>query len=254
MNFGRLLSIMLVAVGNTVCWHRLICLHGKLSSTLHRSRFFCMAKTPCTITTETEFCQVIKKSKFVGRAAPATSSEDAVLYIQRVSDGKATHNCWAYRTLEGGRCSDDGEPGGTAGRPILKVLESHNILNAVVVVTRYYGGIKLGSGGLSRAYASSAQGAISMQSTVPIVAMVDIQVIIDMDSIGAMHAYLQQLGAKSGTIDEISETFVPPSEGRDRRAGRMEFKLRVAEEALPAFKATLQSICKGNVEFVCNQK
>ncbi len=98
----------------------------------------------------------VKHSRFVARAAPVASPEEALAYVQAVRDPQATHNCWAYKLGPRYRFSDDGEPSGTAGRPILSAIEGQGLDGVVVVVTRYFGGIKLGTGGLVRAYGSAA--------------------------------------------------------------------------------------------------
>ena len=104
----------------------------------------------------------IKKSKFIASSAPINSVEEAKEFVARISNShkKATHNVFAYRILEKNginqNADDDGEPSHTAGDPILYVLEKQNVVNTVVVVTRYYGGIKLGKGGLIRAYSKTA--------------------------------------------------------------------------------------------------
>lgn len=102
----------------------------------------------------------IKRSVFIGSLSPAadrTSAEENLAEI-RSEFHDATHNCFAYRIDEGDfRFSDDGEPSGTAGMPILKMLEKYNLLQSLLVVTRYFGGIKLGTGGLARAYSRCAE-------------------------------------------------------------------------------------------------
>ena len=98
----------------------------------------------------------IKKSRFVCFAARADDAEEARLFLESVKDPSATHNCWAYRIGPAYRFSDDGEPGGTAGQPILRAIEGHGLDHVVVVVTRYFGGVKLGAGGLARAYGGVA--------------------------------------------------------------------------------------------------
>ena len=111
---------------------------------------------------ETEFTE--KKSRFIGHCFPVSSEDEALskLAEMRKRYADATHNCWAYN-LEGGimRFSDDGEPGGTAGMPIMDTLIKRDIKNAIIIVTRYFGGILLGSGGLVRAYSRSASDALS---------------------------------------------------------------------------------------------
>lgn len=110
---------------------------------------------------EDEFIE--KKSRFIGRAWPVESEAEA---LERIAEMKkqhydATHNCWAYVIRDGAvRFSDDGEPGGTAGMPMVQVLQKENLYNVVCVVTRYFGGILLGAGGLVRAYTKGAKIAI----------------------------------------------------------------------------------------------
>ena len=98
----------------------------------------------------------VKKSRFLAQAAPVASAEEALAFLVRVSDAAATHNCWAYRIGQTYRFSDDGEPASTAGKPILAAIDGQGIDTVMVVVTRWFGGIKLGAGGLVRAYGGAA--------------------------------------------------------------------------------------------------
>lgn len=110
---------------------------------------------------EDEFYE--KKSHFIGRVWPVETEEDALEKIQQMKKQHydATHNCWAYIIRDGAvRFSDDGEPGGTAGMPMLQVLQREGLQNIVCVVTRYFGGILLGAGGLVRAYTKGAKIAV----------------------------------------------------------------------------------------------
>ena len=110
---------------------------------------------------EDEFIE--KKSRFIGRVWPVETEEEALQKIQEMKKQHydATHNCWAYVIRDGGmRFSDDGEPGGTAGNPMMQVLQRENLYNIVCVVTRYFGGVLLGAGGLVRAYTKGAKIAI----------------------------------------------------------------------------------------------
>ena len=110
---------------------------------------------------EDEFIE--KKSRFIGRIWPVETEEEALDKIARMQKQHydATHNCWAYIIRDGAvRFSDDGEPGGTAGMPMLQVLQRENLFNVVCVVTRYFGGILLGAGGLVRAYTKGAKIAV----------------------------------------------------------------------------------------------
>lgn len=101
---------------------------------------------------------VVEKSRFIAFACQVSTVGQANFFIESVSKKHydATHNCYAYLTEEGQKFSDDGEPQGTAGMPILNVIKGKNLFNTAVVVTRYFGGIKLGAGGLVRAYGKAA--------------------------------------------------------------------------------------------------
>ena len=110
---------------------------------------------------EDEFIE--KKSRFIGRVWPVETEEEALEKIQAMKKQHydATHNCWAYIIKDGAvRFSDDGEPGGTAGMPMIQVLQREGLHNIVCVVTRYFGGILLGAGGLVRAYTKGAKIAV----------------------------------------------------------------------------------------------
>ncbi|MBQ4640919.1 MAG: YigZ family protein [Clostridia bacterium] len=100
---------------------------------------------------------IVNKSRFIGYAAPCESEEAALAFLRSIREKHkdATHNCYAYIIGQNAgimRYSDDGEPGGTAGMPIIEVMKARGVVNCCVVVTRYFGGILLGAGGLVRAY------------------------------------------------------------------------------------------------------
>ena len=105
-----------------------------------------------------------RRSRFIGAIKPVKTEEEALAFIEerKTEHWQATHNCWAYiiKDNQAQRYSDDGEPQGTAGIPILDIMRKEEIYNAVIVVTRYFGGIMLGAGGLIRAYAQGAKVAI----------------------------------------------------------------------------------------------
>lgn len=111
---------------------------------------------PYTLSAPAEYREEIKKSRFITHAAPIGSVEEAQAFLARMSDPAATHNCWAWKLGAQYRSSDDGEPGGTAGRPILAAIEAQDCDQVVVLVIRWYGGIQLGTGGLARAYGGGA--------------------------------------------------------------------------------------------------
>ena len=111
---------------------------------------------------EDEFVE--KKSRFIGRIWPVESEEEALEQIRQMEKdySDAAHNCWAYVIKNGpARFSDNGEPGGTAGNPMMQVLQKENLNNVLCVVTRYFGGILLGAGGLVRAYTKGAKIAVN---------------------------------------------------------------------------------------------
>ncbi|MBQ4219351.1 MAG: YigZ family protein, partial [Butyrivibrio sp.] len=113
---------------------------------------------------------VEKKSRFIGASYIVESVEDAEKKIAEVSKKywDARHNCYAYvigKNSENTRCSDNGEPSGTAGKPILEVITGAGLTNTLVIVTRYFGGVLLGTGGLVRAYTQAAQAAVAASET-----------------------------------------------------------------------------------------
>ena len=111
---------------------------------------------------------VIKNSKFICHLIRINDLDDVKKYLDEINKEykDATHNCYAYICGPNKKCSDDGEPGGTAGMPILNVLEMNNLDYLLCVVTRYFGGIKLGAGGLVRAYTASVTEALDKTSIV----------------------------------------------------------------------------------------
>ena len=134
-----------------------------------------------TIKEDGQVQEEIKKSRFICHAKRVYSEEEARAFITAIKKEhyKATHNCSAFiigERSEIKRTSDDGEPSGTAGVPMLGVLENHNLTNVCVVVTRYFGGIKLGSGGLIRAYAGSVALAVKEIGIVEIKEQAGIQI------------------------------------------------------------------------------
>ena len=134
-----------------------------------------------TIKEDGQVQEEIKKSRFICHAKRVYSEEEARDFITAIKKEhyKATHNCSAFIVGERSeikRTSDDGEPSGTAGIPMLGVLENHNLTNVCVVVTRYFGGIKLGAGGLIRAYAGSVALAVKEIGIIEIKEQAGIQI------------------------------------------------------------------------------
>lgn len=115
------------------------------------------------------FRQEIKKSRFIATAAPVADEAAAKEFIAAHSDPAANHNCWAWRCGQGYRFNDDGEPSGTAGKPILAAIDGQALDGIAVVVTRWFGGVLLGSGGLIRAYGGTAALCLRAAETVALV-------------------------------------------------------------------------------------
>lgn len=125
-----------------------------------------------TLAAPVEFRQKIDRSDFLGLGYPTTSEEEFFEILRQVEKRHfdATHHCWAFRLFADGevrqRSSDAGEPSGTAGKPILSSIEGADLFDAAVIVVRWYGGVKLGTGGLGRAYRDTAAGALAGASRV----------------------------------------------------------------------------------------
>ncbi|KAA0677978.1 YigZ family protein [Roseomonas genomospecies 6] len=122
-----------------------------------------------TLKKNEQFEQEIKKSRFLASAGPVGTEEEARGFITACSRRDAGHNCWAFRIGDLYRCSDDGEPGGTAGRPILQAIDGQNLDQVAVVVSRWFGGVLLGAGGLVRAYGGTAAACLHAADCQPII-------------------------------------------------------------------------------------
>ncbi|WP_243041113.1 IMPACT family protein [Dyella sedimenti] len=159
-----------------------------------------MSDMPYTLAAICRHSEDVRKSRFLAQAAPVQTAEQALAFVRQVGDPAATHNCWAYRIGQDYRFNDDGEPGGTAGRPILQAIEGQGIDRAVVVVTRWFGGIKLGAGGLVRAYGGTAAECLRRAERVPIVAMARLGLACDFAELALLKARLRELDAE--VLDE----------------------------------------------------
>lgn len=136
-----------------------------------------------------------KKSKFIGYCAPVESEEEAQAFVAAIKKKHwdATHNVYAYQIgaqNEIQRSTDDGEPSGTAGRPVLEVIKGSGLADTAVVVTRYFGGILLGTGGLVRAYSKAAQAALSATPKAELKEGVFVCLFLDYENMGKVENYL----------------------------------------------------------------
>lgn len=153
---------------------------------------------------------IIKKSKFIGYAKPVETEEEAIEFIQLIKKKHrdATHNVPAYVIGENNaiqRCNDDGEPSGTAGVPILEILKKENLRNVVVIVTRYFGGVKLGVGGLVRAYTKGVKAGLEAASIIEKIELYAVKYKIDYSLIGKVEYEIERnkLLVHSKTYDDL---------------------------------------------------
>ncbi len=188
-----------------------------------------------TLATATTSRLEVKHSRFITHAAPVEYPEQALAFIARVSDPDATHNCWAYRIGAEYRSSDDGEPAGTAGRPILAAIEGQGYDQVVAVVTRWFGGIKLGAGGLVRAYGGAAAECLRLAQRRPLLAMAGLRLSCSFDDLGSVHAALH--GHQAHKLDEtFHETGV-------------DLQLRLPAMNVEALKTQLRDATRNRVRF-----
>jgi uncharacterized YigZ family protein len=175
-----------------------------------------------------------RHSRFLAQAAPVATAADAQAFVAATGDPDATHNCWAWRVGDAYRSSDDGEPAGTAGRPILAAIDGQGCDRVAVVVTRWYGGIKLGAGGLVRAYGGAAAECLRRAARVPIVAMREVVVRAGFEDLGAVHAALAGFGA-----EKLDERF---------DAGGVQLRMSLPLERADALRAHLRDATRDRVQ------
>lgn len=152
-----------------------------------------------TVLNETSYEMIERKSKFIAAVKPVNNECEAIEFIKKISDENknATHNVYAYIIKDGveiNKASDDGEPQGTAGVPILEVIKKEGLINVCVVVTRYFGGILLGAGGLIRAYSSAAREGIHKAKICNMVIYKKIAVSLDYSLYGKVQNSMQEAG------------------------------------------------------------
>ena len=189
--------------------------------------------------------EVIQKSKFIVSITPMNSLDTALQYLDQEKDVKANHNCWAYRGSSECeyRFSDDGEPAGTAGKPILTALESLNVYNTMVIVTRYFGGIKLGTGGLQRAYQGVTkrclETAIQENLCIESFPQIKVEVIMPMDQFRRSYGLIRKYGMISTETTATKKTF---------HSEQVIFSIVLKKDALESFQQLLQNLSKGQTE------
>ena len=189
-----------------------------------------MKSTLCRLETA-EF--EIKKSRFIVQAGPVDSAEQAAEFLAHHADPEARHNCYAWRVGDQYRFHDADEPGGTAGRPILQAIDGQGLDQVAVMVTRWFGGIKLGAGGLVRAYGGSAAECLRLADRRPLLVYRELRLHAPFDQLGAVHHLLDQV---AGT--KLEETF-------DEHGSHC--RIRLLEDRVDQFRMLLQDLSRGRV-------
>ena len=183
---------------------------------------------------ESEYVE--KRSRFLGHVRPVKSEDEARSFVAEMKKKyyDARHNCWCYLLKDGPeRYSDDGEPQGTAGIPMLEVFRREGVTNLVCVVTRYFGGVLLGAGGLFRAYTKSAKDALDAAGRSVVRRWVQLEIPC---SYAALERYKQEIAAFDGAVA-----------GMDYGAG-VNIRALLPEERSEAFRARILDLSGGAVE------
>jgi uncharacterized YigZ family protein len=158
-----------------------------------------------TLAAGVSYEETIRKSRFLVNAAPVDSEAATLDFFTRVAEPKATHNCWAWRIDRRYRFNDDGEPGGTAGKPILGAIEGRDLEGVMIIVTRWFGGIKLGAGGLVRAYGGCAAKCLDQADIITVIPRVECRIETGFEWISAVHELMAAHGAEK-LAEDWSET------------------------------------------------
>lgn len=177
----------------------------------------------------------VKHSRFLAQAAIIDSADAAQAALTPLSDPAATHNCWAWRVGAQYRSSDDGEPAGTAGRPILAAIDGQGCDQVLVVVTRWFGGIKLGAGGLVRAYGGAAAECLRRAEKRPLIVFAELEFACPFANLGDAHAALN--AAEASKIDERFD------------ADGVNLRVRLAAERVDDLKTRLRDATRDRVRF-----
>lgn len=181
---------------------------------------------------------IINKSRFIGYSMPINSEEEALEFIEQIKTKHrdATHNVYAYVFGENSnvqRFSDDGEPSGTAGIPALEVINKEDLRNVVVVVTRYYGGVKLGGGGLIRAYTKGAKIGIDAGVIVDMTLHTKLKISIDYTLYGRIENYLM---VNEYTVDDL------------QFEADVTIYLAVEKSKIEEFKTSITNLANGSIQ------
>jgi thymidylate synthase len=188
---------------------------------------------PSTLVGPCEFREEIRKSRFITLAAPIKSPADAQAFIEQNSDLNATHNCWAWKLGAQYRSTDDGEPGGTAGRPILAAIDAQDFDQVVVLVIRWYGGIQLGTGGLARAYGGGANKCLQQAPRLPLIDRVSLEFDCAFSELALVKLRLAEL---NGLVEQESFT-----------ATGVDLVVALGPQEIETFQRQLSDISRGRI-------
>jgi uncharacterized YigZ family protein len=180
--------------------------------------------------------EVIKKSTFIAIVGICQSAQEAHAFIKQHSQADVTHNCWAFKTGEIYRFNDDGEPGGTAGMPILNAIKSQDFDNTVALVIRHYGGIKLGTGGLMRAYGGTVNRCLQQAESQPILQFSEIDLLIPFSLVQSIYNLTGKYKAKI-----ISENYL---------ATGVEIKIELLAHLAEKLSLDITNVTKGEAKFL----
>ncbi|MCW8276456.1 YigZ family protein [Pseudomonas sp. PCH199] len=188
---------------------------------------------PFTLSGFCEYREEIRKSRFITFAAPIGSPAEAQAFIELHSDLNATHNCWAWKLGDQYRSTDDGEPGGTAGRPILAAIDAQDCDQVAVLVIRWYGGIQLGTGGLARAYGGGANKCLQAAMKIELISRVPLRCACSFSELALVKLRVAELG---GLV--VQEDFT---------ANGVELQLAVGEGQINRLQSQLADLSRGRI-------
>ena len=184
-----------------------------------------------TLSGPARFETEIKRSRFVAHAARVETRDETLTFYESVADLAATHNCWAWKLDKQYRFNDDGEPASTAGKPILAAIEARDLDHVMIVVTRYFGGIKLGAGGLVRAYSGAAARCIDQAGVEQIQPQLECSIQADFCWTGQVYSGLEVYEA-----EKLEETFAD---------GGITILARIRESGFDGLRILLRDTTRG---------
>jgi len=189
-----------------------------------------------TLASKVEHWLEVKQSRFLAQGFPIADTDQAMSLLAMAKLQAATHHCWAYKLGPNYRFSDDGEPSGTAGRPILSAIDGQQLDAVMVIVTRWYGGINLGTGGLVRAYGGAAAECLRLAERSPLLIWLEARLQCDFSLTGSVHLLLQQYQAEKL--------------GEDFNENGWQLHFRIPSQSLEALTTKINDLSRGSAIWV----